>query len=512
MLEACGSELGITPTLALARVEHLLRHRPNDPGLQASSAPPATPSAAVPAWAAAAVAAGRRGSGWEAAAATMIAAQRSLEPALPQETETETATAYPSVDVALDSFRTLYCRRCHVFDCKQHGCGQVLPPQRRTAAAAAAAADGLSQPCGSACRHLGAAAAGALGQADSQQPWTSLEQTFFTVAHGMFGRDSCRTARLLGTRSCAEVAAFTAAADREGAGEAAAGTKGSAGGGLRGAGGRHRRRAGATNIKSTRKRATATVRRRMTQEDPMWAQYSPCGCAEAQGCGAACSCVADGNFCERFCGCPASCGNAFPGCNCIKGQCRTRACPCFAASRECDPDLCRRCCLTAARVWRARAGLVAPDPAPGEAAAPAAAAAALGGGAEAGEDCCDNMKLLLQQHKHLLLGQSDVAGWGAFLGEPVRKNEYLGEYTGELISQAEADRRGKIYDRVNCSFLFNLNNEWVLDAQVKARRSSLVAAPSFSLPRSNQQTAVEALVSFNLKCARRISAASSLSA
>ena len=52
VLEACGSELGITPTLALARVEHLLRHRPNDPGLQASSAPPATPSAAVPAWAA----------------------------------------------------------------------------------------------------------------------------------------------------------------------------------------------------------------------------------------------------------------------------------------------------------------------------------------------------------------------------------------------------------------------------------------------------------------------------
>lgn len=41
----------------------------------------------------------------------------------------------------------------------------------------------------------------------------------------------------------------------------------------------------------------------------------------------------------------------------------------------------------------------------------------------------------------------------------VNKNDYLGEYTGELISHTEADKRGKIYDRANSSFLFDLNDQ-----------------------------------------------------
>ncbi|KAM3363486.1 hypothetical protein P3S68_018340 [Capsicum galapagoense] len=67
----------------------------------------------------------------------------------------------------------------------------------------------------------------------------------------------------------------------------------------------------------------------------------------------------------------------------------------------------------------------------------------------------------------VLLGQSDVSGWGAFLKNNVSKHDYLGEYTGEIISHDEADRRGKIYDRENSSFLFNLTDQFVLDAYRK---------------------------------------------
>jgi len=77
------------------------------------------------------------------------------------------------------------------------------------------------------------------------------------------------------------------------------------------------------------------------------------------------------------------------------------------------------------------------------------------------------MRLLLRQQQRILLANSEVAGWGAFLKNPVNKNDYLGEYTGELISHREADKRGKIYDRANSSFLFDLNDQFVLDAYRK---------------------------------------------
>lgn len=68
------------------------------------------------------------------------------------------------------------------------------------------------------------------------------------------------------------------------------------------------------------------------------------------------------------------------------------------------------------------------------------------------------MKFLFSSHL--------VAGYGAFLGSPIaHPGDLIAEYTGEIISEEEADRRGRLYDKRACSYLFNLDMQHCIDAR-----------------------------------------------
>ncbi|XP_048431534.1 histone-lysine N-methyltransferase CLF [Pyrus x bretschneideri] len=281
--------------------------------------------------------------------------------------------------------------------------------------------------------------------------WKTIEKGLFEKGREIFGSNSCLIARniLNGMKTCWEVFQYMNYSESKmscQAGDAANSLVEGYSKGNNEARRRSkflRRRGRVRRLKYTWKSAAYhSIRKRITErKDQPCRQYNPCTCQTA--CGKQCSCLQNGTCCEKYCGCPKTCKNRFRGCHCAKSQCRSRQCPCFAADRECDPDVCRNCWVSCGD-------------------------GTLGVPSQRGDNYeCRNMKLLLKQQQRVLLGRSDISGWGAFLKNSVPKHEYLGEYTGELISHREADKRGKIYDRENSSFLFNLNDQFVLDAYRK---------------------------------------------
>lgn len=287
--------------------------------------------------------------------------------------------------------------------------------------------------------------------------WSAIEKGLYAKGVEIFGQNSCFIARNLlnGLKTCSEIGEYIhrnestmqwAAGDgpnsqSDGNGKVdrsdAMGTE------ARTRTRFWRRRGRVRRLKYTWKSAGhPSIKKRIADsKDQPCRQYTPCDCQSM--CGKQCPCLRSGTCCEKYCGCSKGCKNRFRGCHCAKSQCRSRQCPCFAADRECDPDVCRNCWVGCGD-------------------------GTLGGPPQIGDNYeCRNMKLLLKQQQRVLLGRSDVSGWGAFLKNPVNKNDYLGEYTGELISHREADKRGKIYDREDSSFLFNLNDQYVLDAYRK---------------------------------------------
>ncbi|KAI9825846.1 MAG: hypothetical protein M1832_000787 [Thelocarpon impressellum] len=155
-----------------------------------------------------------------------------------------------------------------------------------------------------------------------------------------------------------------------------------------------------------------------------------------------CSCANNDVACEKQCFCPSGCEWRFRGCSCAKKSraCQKDKCACWRLNRECDADLCGACGAREALDPRNQ------------------------GDRAVLEQGCANVSLQLGRPKRTFLGHSQVAGYGLFMGEAVRAGEYLGEYTGEVVSSDEANRRGRIYDKRGLSYLFDLNKAQVIDA------------------------------------------------
>ncbi|CAB3989343.1 histone-lysine N-methyltransferase EZH2-like [Paramuricea clavata] len=321
-----------------------------------------------------------------------------------------------SREQTMHSFHMLFCRRCFKYDCVLHA-WKPLPTQVRRKSP-----DDVQEtnPCGEKCfMHIKDNKKRRLSS--EVVSWNGAESSLYRVLRPIYQSNFCTIAKLIKTKSCQEVYQHSL---HEGQDDDPVPEFEDA------------------NQKAKKKRKhrlwSLHCRKIQLKKDSTnnhVYNYVPCD-HPGQPCDQSCICIATQNFCEKFCQCSPDCQNRFPGCRC-KAQCVTKQCPCFLAVRECDADLCHTC-----------------------------------GADNFSSDtmCCKNVGLQRGDRKHMYFAPSDVAGWGVFSKDSCQKNELIGEYCGEMISQDEADRRGKVYDKYMCSFLFNLNNDHVVDATRKGNK------------------------------------------
>lgn len=163
--------------------------------------------------------------------------------------------------------------------------------------------------------------------------------------------------------------------------------------------------------------------------------FYPCNhkgsCEDAQ-----CRCFREQITCEKTCCCSVTCERRFRGCSCSKTQkaCYKNAkCDCWQLGRECDPDMCGSC---------GAAEVLAPANRYEE---------------NATHGKCWNVGLQRNVPKRTKIGRSAVSGYGLFAVESIKRDEYIGEYKGEVITQGEADRRGSIHHYQPRAYLSQMN-------------------------------------------------------
>lgn len=362
----------------------------------------------------------------------------------------------------MSSFRELFCYRCAKYDCFIH-CGEIKPEiehlQEKSIKDNKLADRGFNRiaedPCGEDCfLHVEGLkkcvsniqrgmkksrtvdeekeyeeslnfAIEFLKSQENMPPWTDNDLIILAKLKEMYKGNFCAMAQMLigSNKTCLDVCRqCMKASDGDGEKIVIANLE------------------SIKDISPVKRKSVGTTKKKVMKHKNQVNQhhYEPCDHPGFPCTAARCTCVQRGNFCEKFCICDSRCHHRFPGCNC-KQDCGTKACPCYAAQRECDPDICISC-----KSWMPMT--------------------------EVRNGNCRNVSLQQGFKKHLLAAPSDVAGWGCYLKETAEKGDLISEYCGEIITQYEGDRRGKLYDKKSCSFLFDLNSDYCVDAARKGNK------------------------------------------
>uniref|UniRef100_K3WMK5 SET domain-containing protein n=1 Tax=Globisporangium ultimum (strain ATCC 200006 / CBS 805.95 / DAOM BR144) TaxID=431595 RepID=K3WMK5_GLOUD len=185
-------------------------------------------------------------------------------------------------------------------------------------------------------------------------------------------------------------------------------------------------------------------------------QYEPCshdGLCDSMGC----SCMKRDHMCDKACSCSRECPNRYV---CLMSIC-SQDIKAVDAQKEAAEQMHARVLLHFASVTLISEMTIAMY---------------ISGGLRPRQEAafCCNMHVAESVHKRVGLSFSTIHGWGVFALEDIKCGEFVYEYTGAVVSQDEAERRGSIYDKRSVSFLFDLNEDAVVDAVRKGNKSKFV--------------------------------------
>lgn len=147
---------------------------------------------------------------------------------------------------------------------------------------------------------------------------------------------------------------------------------------------------------------------------------------------ARCICFTNGTGCDSKCLC-TFCNYMFYGCKC-KNSC-TKRCSCSKINKTCDEHC---------------------------------------------ECHCDSKNMSSCEwyipliYKSTYIYKSAKKGLGCFAGENIKKNEFVIEYVGEIISNDEGNRRANFYDANGLSYIFEYTDKHCLDAFLVGNNSRFI--------------------------------------